>query len=45
MQTDLNLDIDCLKTARKVTEFLEKKLDRYLALSGKQRFDLKSPSW
>ena len=43
MQTDLNLDIDCLKTARKVTEFLEKKLDRYLALSGKQRFDLKSP--
>ena len=44
MQTDLNLDIDCLKTARKVTEFLEKKLDRYLALSGKRRFDLKSPS-
>ncbi|WP_304682899.1 ArpU family phage packaging/lysis transcriptional regulator [uncultured Limosilactobacillus sp.] len=43
MQTNLNLDIDCLKTARKVTEFLEKKLDRYLALSGKQRFDLKSP--
>ena len=43
MQTDLNLEIDCLKTARKVTEFLEKKLDRYLALSGKQRFDLKSP--
>ena len=43
MQTDLNLDLDCLKTARKVTEFLEKKLDRYLALSGKQRFDLKSP--
>ena len=43
MQTDLNLDIDCLKTARKVTEFLGKKLDRYLALSGKQRFDLKSP--
>lgn len=43
MQTDLNLDIDCLKTARKVTEFLDKKLDRYLALSGKQRFDLKSP--
>ena len=43
MQTDLNLDIDCLKTARKVTDFLDKKLDRYLALSGKQRFDLKSP--
>ncbi|MCC4389420.1 ArpU family transcriptional regulator [Limosilactobacillus reuteri] len=43
MQTDLNLDIDCLKTARKVTNFLDKKLDRYLALSGKQRFDLKSP--
>ena len=43
MQTDLNLYIDCLKTARKVTNFLDKKLDRYLALSGKQRFDLKSP--
>lgn len=43
MQTDLNLDIDCQATARKVTEFLGKKLDRYLALSGKQRFDLKSP--
>lgn len=43
MQTSLNLDIDCLKTARKVTNFLDKKLDRYLALSGKQRFDLKSP--
>ena len=43
MQTSLNLDIDCLKTARKVTDFLDKKLDRYLALSGKQRFDLKSP--
>ena len=43
METDLNLDIDCLKTARKVTNFLDKKLDRYLALSGKQRFDLKSP--
>lgn len=43
MQTDLNLDIDCLKTARKVTNFLDEKLDRYLALSGKQRFDLKSP--
>ena len=43
MQTDVNLDIDCLKTARKVTNFLDKKLDRYLALSGKQRFDLKSP--
>lgn len=43
MQTDLNLDIDYLKTARKVTNFLDKKLDRYLALSGKQRFDLKSP--
>ena len=45
MQTDLNLDIDCLKTARKVTEFLEKKLDRYLALSGKQRFDLSQLEW
>lgn len=36
-------DIDCQATARKVTNFLDKKLDRYLALSGKQRFDLKSP--
>lgn len=44
MQTDLNLDIDCQATARKVTRFFDKKLDRYLALSGKRRFDLKSPS-
>lgn len=44
MQTDLKLDIDCQATAHKVTQFLDKKLDRYLALSGKRRFDLKSPS-
>lgn len=44
MQIDLNLDIDCQATAHKVTQFLDKKLDRYLALSGKRRFDLKSPS-
>lgn len=44
MQTNLNLDIDCQATAHKVTQFLDKKLDRYLALSGKRRFDLKSPS-
>lgn len=44
MQTSLDLDIDYLKTARKVTKFLDKKLDRYLALSGKHRFDLKSPN-
>lgn len=44
MQTSLDLDIDCLKTAKKVTSFLDKKLDRYLALSGKHRFDLKSPN-
>lgn len=43
MQTSLNLDIDYLATAKKVTKFLDKKLDRYLALSGKQRYDLKSP--
>lgn len=43
MQTDLNLDIDCQATAHKVTQFLDKKLDHYLALSGKRRFDLKSP--
>lgn len=44
MQADLNLDIDCQVTAHKVTQFLDKKLDRYLALSGKRQFDLKSPS-
>lgn len=44
MQMSLNLDIDYVATAKKVTNFLDKKLDRYLALSGKQRFDLKSPS-
>ncbi|WP_242362318.1 ArpU family phage packaging/lysis transcriptional regulator [Limosilactobacillus antri] len=44
MQMSLNLEIDYLKTAKKVTDFLDKKLDRYLALSGKRRFDLKSPS-
>jgi ArpU family phage transcriptional regulator len=43
MQTSLNLEIDYQATARKVTKFLDKKLDRYLALSGKRRFDLKSP--
>lgn len=43
MQTSLNLEIDYVATAKKVTKFLDKKLDRYLALSGKQRFDLKSP--
>ena len=37
-------DIDCQATARKVTRFFDKKLDRYLALSGKRRYDLKSPS-
>ena len=44
MQMSLNLDIDYVATAKKVTNFLDKKLDRYLALSGKQRFDLKSPA-
>lgn len=44
MQTSLNLEIDYVSTAKKVTNFLDKKLDRYLALSGKRRFDLKSPS-
>ena len=44
MQTSLNLEIDYVATAKKVTNFLDKKLDRYLALSGKRRFDLKSPS-
>lgn len=43
MQTDLNLDIDCQATARRVAHFFDKKLDRYLALSGKRRYDLKSP--
>ena len=36
--------IDYSKTAKKVTGFLNAKLDRYLALSGEKRFDLKSPS-
>lgn len=44
MQMSLNLEIDYQATAKKVTDFLGEKLDRYLALSGKQRFDLKSPS-
>lgn len=44
MQMSLNLEIDYVATAKKVTDFLDKKLDRYLALSGKRRFDLKSPS-
>ena len=44
MQMSLNLEIDYPKTAKKVTDFLNTKLDRYLALSGKRRFDLKSPS-
>lgn len=44
MQTSLHLEIDPQKTANKVAEFLDKKLDHYLALSGKRRFDLKSPS-
>lgn len=44
MQMSLNLEIDYQATARKVTDFLGSKLDRYLALSGKQRFNLKSPS-
>lgn len=44
-QMDLNLDIDRRATARKVTRFLDRDLDRYLARSGKRRFDLKSPSW
>lgn len=35
-------DIDCQATARRVTRFFDEKLDHYLALSGKQRFDLKS---
>lgn len=43
MQTSLNLEINYVATAKKVTRFLDKKLDRYLALSGKHRFDLKSP--
>ena len=44
MQMSLNLEIDYQATAKKVTDFLGSKLDRYLALSGKQRFNLKSPS-
>lgn len=43
MQMSLNLEIDCQETAKNVTNFLGKDLDRYLALSGKHRFDLKSP--
>ena len=45
MQMNLNLDIDYVATAKKVTNFLDKKLDRYLALSGKQRYNLKSPTF
>ena len=44
MQTSLHLDIDPQKTAKRVADFLDKKLDHYLALSGKRRFDLQSPS-
>lgn len=45
MQIDLSVkDIDCQATARRVTHFFDKKLDRYLALSGKRRYDLKSPA-
>ena len=44
MQMSLNLEIYYQATAKKVTDFLGSKLDRYLALSGKQRFNLKSPS-
>lgn len=43
MQTSLHLEIDSQKTAKNVARFLDKKLDHYLALSGKRRFDLKSP--
>lgn len=43
MQTSLHLEIDSQKTAKNVANFLDKQLDHYLALSGKQRFDLKSP--
>ena len=41
MQTSLNLEIDYVATAKKVTNFLDKKLDRYLALSGKTALRLK----
>ena len=37
-------EIDRQATARRVTHFFDKQLDRYLALSGKRRYDLKSPS-
>lgn len=38
-------EIDCHATAWRVIRFLDKSLDHYLALSGKRRADLKSPSW
>lgn len=44
MQMNLGLEINYIATAKKVTKFLDEKLDHYLALSGKQRFDLKSPA-
>lgn len=44
MQMSLGLEINYIATAKKVTKFLDEKLDHYLALSGKQRYDLKSPS-
>lgn len=44
MQMVLFQEIDRQATARRVAHFFDKKLDRYLALSGKRRYDLKSPS-
>ncbi|MEK1410058.1 ArpU family transcriptional regulator [Limosilactobacillus fermentum] len=44
MQMSLGLEINYIATAKKVTKFLDEKLDHYLALSGKQRYDLKSPA-
>lgn len=38
------LDIDTQATASKVRKFLTKDLDKYLALAGEQRDNLKSPS-
>lgn len=45
MQLSLYPEIDCQATAEKVMHFLDRNLDRYLALAGKRRFDLKSPSF
>ena len=43
MQTYLFKPIDRKRTAENVRNFFDNQLDRYLALSGKHRGDLKSP--